>query len=53
MRHAALLLALVLVGGCSTPHRLEGSGEIAPQPPGHAVACARDPSLPNCPKAAP
>lgn len=46
-----LVLALgLLLGGCAGPQRLEGSGTIAPAPIGHAVACAKDPSLAGCPK---
>lgn len=44
------VLALGLLGGCSGPQRLEGSGSVAPTPVGHAVACAKDPGLAGCPK---
>ena len=40
----------LLLGGCAGPQRLEGSGVPAPAPIGHAIACAKDPSLAGCPK---
>jgi len=58
MKRAALILIFtaggvwlaILLGGCASPQRLQGSGTIAPQPIGHAVACANDPAMPNCPR---
>jgi hypothetical protein len=40
----------LLLGGCTSPQRLEGSGVPAPAPIGHTVACAKDPGLAGCPK---
>lgn len=40
----------LLLGGCASPQRLEGSGSVAPTPFGHAMACAKDPTLAGCPK---
>ena len=46
-----LVLALgLLLGGCATPQRLEGSGAPAPAPAGHDVACAKQPKPVGCPK---
>ena len=58
MGRAALILLLafvgvwaaLLLGGCASPQRLDGSGSVAPTPFGHAVACAKDPALAGCPK---
>ena len=44
-----LALGLVL-GGCASQQRLEGSGVPAPAPIGHTVACLKDPTLAGCPK---
>lgn len=46
-----LVLAFgLLLGGCASPQRLEGSGVPAPAPIGHTVACLKDPTLAGCPK---
>lgn len=58
MTRAILILLLtgvvlafgLLLGGCASQQRLEGSGSVAPMPVGHAVACAKDPDLAGCPK---
>jgi hypothetical protein len=51
MKRATLFVVMaILLGGCAGSQALKGSGAIAPQPTGHAVACAKDPALPNCPK---
>lgn len=58
MKRAALILIFtfvgvwlaIVLGGCAPAQALKGSGTIAPPPAGHAVACAKDPALPNCPK---
>lgn len=58
MTRAILILLLtgvvlafgLLLGGCASQQRLEGSGTIAPPPLGHVVACIKDPDLAVCPK---
>lgn len=50
MRCLVLILCSLMLAGCAGPQRLEGSGTIAPAPLGHAIACAKDPSLAGCPK---
>jgi hypothetical protein len=50
MRKYLLLLLSSTLIGCNTPSVLKGSGEVAPAPIGHTVACMKDPSLYGCPK---
>jgi hypothetical protein len=56
MRNSALFTILVIcgvvislvLGGCSTPEHLSGTGVIAPTPIGYTIACLKNPSLEFC-----
>ena len=50
MRSLHLILLCSLLFGCRTHSVLTGSGEIAPTPVGHDIACIKNPTLAGCPK---